>query len=217
MWPNSAATVLIGVDDGLLAGHVAADRCGRTALAHLALGGFRRLVEPATSAALSVRVDNRRADSRGAASPAATLSAGEKSRPAWDIMPSPFMRPLSAQCTARLRDGSAAGVATVDGQGYARDHGRGVAEEEHDGSGDLGLGRPSSQRHLLQEGPPMSSRPQYHADMGVMTTVGLTALTRMLYLPSSKADTRVMPSRAAFEAPYEMCPGSATRLACLRR
>ena len=64
-----------------------------------------------------------------------------------------------------------------------------------------------------RNGPPISSRPQYHADMGVMTTVGLTAFTRMLYLPNSKADTRVMLSKAAFEAPYEMWPGSATRLA----
>ena len=52
-----------------------------------------------------------------------------------------------------------------------------------------------------RNGPPMSSRPQYQADMGVMTTVGLTALTRTLYLPSSRADTRVMLSRAALEAP----------------
>jgi hypothetical protein len=47
----------------------------------------------------------------------------------------------------------------------------------------------------------MSSRPQYHADISVMTTVGLTLLTRMPYLPSSRAETRVMLSRAALEEP----------------
>lgn len=45
------------------------------------------------------------------------------------------------------------------------------------------------------------SRPQHHADIGVITTVGLTLLTRMLYLPSSNAETRVMLSTAAFEEP----------------
>src|SRR5215204_4136037 len=51
-----------------------------------------------------------------------------------------------------------------------------------------------------RNGPSMSSRPQYQADMGVITTVGFTLLTRMLYLPSSRADTRVMLSRAALES-----------------
>ena len=37
--------------------------------------------------------------------------------------------------------------------------------------------------------------------MGVITTVGFTLFTRMLYLPSSSADTRVMLSSAALEAP----------------
>ena len=66
-----------------------------------------------------------------------------------------------------------------------------------------------------RKGPWTSSRPQYQADIGVITTVGLTPLTRMLYFPSSKADTRVMLSRAAFDDPYEMWPRSATRLAWL--
>ena len=61
----------------------------------------------------------------------------------------------------------------------------------------------------------MSSRPQYHADMGVITTVGLTPLTRMLYCPSSSAETRVMLSSAALDDPYEMWPRRATRLAWL--
>ena len=61
----------------------------------------------------------------------------------------------------------------------------------------------------------MSVRPQYHADIGVITTVGFTLLTRMLYRPSSRAETRVMLSNAAFDEPYEMCPLSATRLAWL--
>ena len=52
-----------------------------------------------------------------------------------------------------------------------------------------------------RNGPSTSSRPQYHADIGVITTVGLTLLTRMLYLPSSNAETRVMLSTAAFEEP----------------
>ena len=34
-----------------------------------------------------------------------------------------------------------------------------------------------------------------------MTTVGLTLLTRMLYRPSSSADTRVMLSSAALDDP----------------
>src|ERR1700716_942035 len=44
----------------------------------------------------------------------------------------------------------------------------------------------------LRKGAPISSRRQYQADIGVMTTVGLTLFTRMLYLPSSSAETRVM-------------------------
>src|SRR3954468_19743674 len=66
-----------------------------------------------------------------------------------------------------------------------------------------------------RNGPSMSSRPQYQADIGVITTVGFTLLTRMPYLPSSRADTRVMLSTAALEDPYEMWPVSATRLAWL--
>jgi hypothetical protein len=37
--------------------------------------------------------------------------------------------------------------------------------------------------------------------MSVITTVGLTLLTRMLCLPSSSAATRVMLSSAAFDDP----------------
>src|SRR3954452_5562144 len=61
----------------------------------------------------------------------------------------------------------------------------------------------------------MSSRPQYQADIGVITTVGFTLLTRMSYRPSSSADTRVMLSTAALDDPYEMWPVRATRLAWL--
>src|SRR5438105_15110675 len=67
----------------------------------------------------------------------------------------------------------------------------------------------------LRNGSLISSRPQYPADIGVMTTVGFTLFTRMLYLPSSSAETRVMLSRAALEDAYEMCPSRATRLAWL--
>jgi hypothetical protein len=52
-----------------------------------------------------------------------------------------------------------------------------------------------------RKGGPTSERPQYQADIGVITTVGLTLLTRMPYRPSSSAETRVMLSSAAFEEP----------------
>ena len=52
-----------------------------------------------------------------------------------------------------------------------------------------------------RNGPSISGRPQYQADIGVITTVGFTLLTRMSYRPSSSADTRVMLSSAAFEEP----------------
>src|SRR4051795_13004348 len=61
-----------------------------------------------------------------------------------------------------------------------------------------------------RNGPSISGLPQYQADIGVITTVGLTLLTRIPYCPSSSAETRVMLSSAAFEDPYEMCPRNAT-------
>ena len=56
----------------------------------------------------------------------------------------------------------------------------------------------------------MSLRPQYHSDMGVITTVGLTALTRILCFPSSNAETRVIASTAPLEDAYETCPANPT-------
>src|SRR3954465_6972007 len=66
-----------------------------------------------------------------------------------------------------------------------------------------------------RNGPSISGRPQYQADIGVITTVGLTLLTRMPWAPSSSADTRVMLSSAALDDPYEMWPFSATSAAWL--
>src|SRR5512133_2504628 len=48
---------------------------------------------------------------------------------------------------------SAARVAAVYGQRYAGDHRGGIAEQEHNRSGDLGLSRPTSQWHLLEKWP----------------------------------------------------------------
>ena len=45
----------------------------------------------------------------------------------------------------------------------------------------------------------ISGRPQWNADISVMTTVGSTELTRMPCGPSSSAETRVMLSSAASE------------------
>src|SRR4029453_11631403 len=53
----------------------------------------------------------------------------------------------------KVPTGSAAGVAAVYRQRYAGDHRGGIAEQEHNRSGDLGLSRPTSQRHLLKEWP----------------------------------------------------------------
>src|SRR5512132_2838356 len=46
---------------------------------------------------------------------------------------------------------SAAGVTTIYGKGYARDHGCIIAKQKHNGSGDFGLRCPASQRHLLEK------------------------------------------------------------------
>jgi len=54
---------------------------------------------------------------------------------------------------------------------------------------------------VSRNGFSMSSRPQYHADIGVITTVGCTPLTRILCEPSSMAETRVILSSAAFDDP----------------
>src|SRR5215212_4235376 len=96
---------------------------------------------------------------------------------------------------------SAAGVPAVDWQRNPRDHRGGVAEQNT-----IGPAISASVAHrpsgiASRNGPSTSSRPQYQADMGVITTVGLTEFTRMLYLPSSSAETRVMLSSAAFDEP----------------
>ena len=54
---------------------------------------------------------------------------------------------------------------------------------------------------LARNGGPTSGRPQYEADIGVITTVGFTVLARYSYLPSSSAETLVMFSNAPFDAP----------------
>lgn len=54
---------------------------------------------------------------------------------------------------------------------------------------------------------------QWPDEIGVITTVGFTLLTRMLYLPNSSAEQRVMFSSAALDEPQEMCPSSATSAA----
>src|SRR5215216_4332107 len=74
---------------------------------------------------------------------------------------------------------SAAGVPAVDWQRNPRDHRGGVAEQEHDRSSDLGFGGPPAGRNRVEEWSLDASRPQYQADMGVITTVGLTEFTRM--------------------------------------
>ena len=81
------------------------------------------------------------------------------------------------------------------------------------GAGDLGLSRPTSQRHLLEEWasdviPTPVPRRHWRHDDG-----GIDRVDADVVLAQFKADTRVMLSRAALEAPYEMWPGSATRLA----
>ena len=68
----------------------------------------------------------------------------------------------------------------------------------------MGAAQSSSVAHrpsgmAANTGPPISSRPQYHSDMGVITTVGFTAFTRMPCGPSSSADTRVIASTAPLE------------------
>ena len=99
---------------------------------------------------------------------------------------------------------AAVGPAMVGGRGLGH---RAVAVDLEEGVHARVDGVERFSARMLSENEPMRSIMDHYGaiwereDIGVITTVGFTLLTRIPYRPSSSADTRVMLSSAAFEEP----------------